>query len=135
MADEYPLWDEMKVLNDDGFPLLAPSIDNPHTIKGVAGTPFYAAPEVLDGQEYSYGVDYYSLAIVYHEMVTGYVSFPTRKERKGCRRIDQFFLCRSLYSAGPVNQGSPNRPSLLTLTGRTSTFNLFRFQITTFYPR
>uniref|UniRef100_A0A8H8CF56 non-specific serine/threonine protein kinase n=1 Tax=Psilocybe cubensis TaxID=181762 RepID=A0A8H8CF56_PSICU len=73
MADEYPLWEEMKFINDDGFPLLTPSIDNPHTIKGVAGTPFYAAPEVLEGRQYSYGVDYYSLAIVYHEMVTGYV--------------------------------------------------------------
>ncbi|PPQ84017.1 LOW QUALITY PROTEIN: hypothetical protein CVT25_000563 [Psilocybe cyanescens] len=72
IPDEYPLWAKTKTLDNVGFPLLTHSIDNPHTIKGVAGTPFYAAPEVLAGQEYSYGVDYYSLAIVYHEM-TGYV--------------------------------------------------------------
>lgn len=73
MEDEFPLWEERKQRGGDGFPLLTPSIDNPHTIKGIAGTPFYAAPEVLAGREYSYGIDYYSMAIVYHEMVTGYV--------------------------------------------------------------
>ncbi|KAF8903723.1 kinase-like domain-containing protein [Gymnopilus junonius] len=53
------------------------SIDNPHTVTGVAGTMFYSAPEVIEGNAYSYGVDYYSAAILYHEMITGYVrTFP-----------------------------------------------------------
>ncbi|KDR78619.1 hypothetical protein GALMADRAFT_137654 [Galerina marginata CBS 339.88] len=71
--DEYPLWDEKKALGGDEFPLLQPSVDNPHMVRGVAGTPYYAAPEVIEGRAYSYGVDYYSLAMLYHEMVTGFI--------------------------------------------------------------
>lgn len=73
MDDEYPLWAKMRKQGGDYFPLLTTSVDNPHTVRGVAGTTFYSAPEVLEGHAYSYGVDYYSMAILYHEMVTGYV--------------------------------------------------------------
>jgi len=73
MEDEYPLWVEKRYMGGDHFPLLTPSVDNPHTITGVAGTLFYAAPEVVEGRPYSYGVDFYSIAMLYHEMVTGYV--------------------------------------------------------------
>lgn len=78
--DEFSLWSQRREdwrlgsdTHGDLFPLLNPSIDNPHTTSGVFGTPYYAAPEVLAGQDYSYGVDYYSMAMIYHEMVTGYV--------------------------------------------------------------
>ncbi|KAF9048812.1 kinase-like domain-containing protein, partial [Panaeolus papilionaceus] len=47
------------------------STDNPHVITGEQGTPIYAAPEVFAGGKYSYGVDYYSMGIVYHHMLTG----------------------------------------------------------------
>lgn len=73
MEDEYPLWVEKRNTGGDHFPLLTPSVENPHTITGVAGTLFYAAPEVVEGHPYSYGVDFYSMAMLYHEMVTGYV--------------------------------------------------------------
>ncbi|CAA7267498.1 unnamed protein product [Cyclocybe aegerita] len=73
LEDEFPLWAEKKAQGGDDFPFLTPSVDNPHTTLGTYGTPFYAAPEVLRGLEYSYGVDYYSVAIIYHEMITGYV--------------------------------------------------------------
>lgn len=73
MEDEYPLWVKKRNMGGDHFPLLTPSVDNPHTITGVAGTLFYAAPEVVEGYPYSYGVDFYSMAMLYHEMVTGYV--------------------------------------------------------------
>ena len=75
LEDEYPLWAKMKRRGGDYFPLLTASIDNPHTVDGMAGTTYYSAPEVLEGQTYSYGVDYYSMAILYHEMVTGYVRY------------------------------------------------------------
>jgi len=76
MEDEFPLWAESKERGGDDFPLLTPSVDNPHTVVGVSGTVYYTAPEVIEGKEYSYGVDYYSMAMLYHEMVTGYVSPP-----------------------------------------------------------
>ncbi|KAF8953214.1 kinase-like domain-containing protein [Flammula alnicola] len=73
MEEEYPVWEEKKHVGGDEFPLLTPSIDNPHTVKGIAGTVYYGAPEVVEGRLYSYGADYYSMAMLYHEMVTGYV--------------------------------------------------------------
>lgn len=74
MEDEFPLWAEMKCLGGDQFPLLTASADNPHSVSRFAGTAYYSAPEVQLSQQYSYGVDYYSMAILYHEMVTGWVS-------------------------------------------------------------
>ena len=72
MEHEYPLWVEKRNMGGDHFPLLTPSVDNPHMITDIAGTLFYAAPEVVKGYPYSYGVDFYSMAMLYHEMVTGY---------------------------------------------------------------
>ncbi|KAF9568078.1 kinase-like protein [Agrocybe pediades] len=76
LEDEFPLWVESRERDGDDFPFLTPSIDNPHIMMGLYGTSLYAAPEVVEGGDYSYGVDYYSMAVLYHEMVTGYV--PTR---------------------------------------------------------
>jgi len=74
MEDEFPLWEEKKMLGGDEFPLLTPSIDNPHILYGSCGTPNYSAPEVRHDRGYSYGADYYSMGILFHEMLTGSVS-------------------------------------------------------------
>ena len=73
IEDEFPLWAEARRRGGDAFPLLTPSCENPHRIRGTSGTAFYSAPEVKAMEPYSYGVDYYSMAVLYHEMITGYV--------------------------------------------------------------
>jgi serine/threonine protein kinase len=92
MEEEYPLWVEKRYTGGDHFPLLTPSVDNPHTITGVAGTLFYAAPEVVEGRPYSYGVDFYSMAMLYHEMVTGYVCSGSI-----CLSLELMSLTMSIY--------------------------------------
>lgn len=72
--DDFAKWEEGKKKGGDDFPFLNASTDNPHVITGEQGTPIYAAPEVFAGGKYSYGVDYYSMGIVYHHMLTGYLS-------------------------------------------------------------
>ncbi|KIM39317.1 hypothetical protein M413DRAFT_29482 [Hebeloma cylindrosporum] len=91
MEDEFPLWAEKRNMGGDHFPLLTPSVDNPHTITGVAGTLFYAAPEVVEGHPYSYGVDFYSMAMLYHEMVTGYAAFGKGATRPGSTEPEYYF--------------------------------------------
>ncbi|KAF9525816.1 kinase-like domain-containing protein [Crepidotus variabilis] len=73
LEEEYPVWAEKREMGGDEYPLLKPSSDNPHITEGLFGTPCYSSPEVRDGEKYSYGVDYYSMAILFHEMITGYV--------------------------------------------------------------
>ena len=128
MEDEYPLWAEKRNMGGDHFPLLTPSVDNPHTITGVAGTLFYAAPEVVEGYPYSYGVDFYSMAMLYHEMVTGYVrphlvfysSFP----------LKPLTMCyRPLLVREPRDLGVPNLNITSTWAARTSIPNPFRCPI------
>ncbi|KAF9479338.1 kinase-like protein [Pholiota conissans] len=75
MEDEFPLWCALKRGGGDDFPLLTASVDNPDTTTGYSGTQIYSAPEVHRLEEYSYGVDYYAMAIIYHEMVTGDIPF------------------------------------------------------------
>ncbi|KAF8151044.1 kinase-like domain-containing protein [Crassisporium funariophilum] len=74
LEEEYPFWVAKRRLGGDDFPLLTSSVDNPHLTSGIVGTVFYAAPEVREDGVYSYGADYYSMAMLYHEMITGYVA-------------------------------------------------------------
>ena len=39
------------------------------------GTPEYLAPEVLDDDNYGFGVDWWSLGVVLHEMIVGRLPF------------------------------------------------------------
>ncbi|PPQ74606.1 hypothetical protein CVT24_004195 [Panaeolus cyanescens] len=88
--EDYAMWEEGKRMGGDDFPFLNPSTDNPHVITGEHGTPMYAAPEVFSGGKYSYGVDYYSMGMVYHQMITGYLPLadggPAEGNRKGEER-------------------------------------------------
>ena len=66
----------------DGYPILrrlATSkklfrTDNFRT-KTIIGTPQYMSPEMVHGNEYTFSTDYWSLGILYFELLTGYVPF------------------------------------------------------------
>ena len=70
----YSLWLEARARNEDNFPFLFVSEDNPLRTTGAAGTFWYTAPEVFRTEQYSFGVDYWSVGVIYHELVTGHVS-------------------------------------------------------------
>ena len=126
MEDEYPLWVEKRNMSGDHFPLLTPSVDNPHTITGVAGTLFYAAPEVVEGYPYSYGVDFYSMAMLYHEMVTGYVR-PRLVFYSSLKLVTMHY--RPLLVKEPRYLGVPNLNITSIWAVRMSIFNPFRCPI------
>jgi serine/threonine protein kinase len=70
----YSLWLEARARNEDDFPFLFVSEDNPLGTTGAAGTFWYTAPEVFRTEQYSFGVDYWSVGVIYHELITGHVS-------------------------------------------------------------
>ncbi|KAJ7606785.1 kinase-like domain-containing protein [Roridomyces roridus] len=70
-AEGGEFWNGYKELGGDFFPLLLPMPDdNPHLLDEVRGTDFYAAPETST-QSYSYGVDYWSWAATFFQLLTG----------------------------------------------------------------
>ncbi|CAK9300640.1 unnamed protein product [Gordionus sp. m RMFG-2023] len=46
------------------------------------GTPLYVAPEILRGDDYSFGVDWWSLGITMYEMLTGLTPFDGMKDNR-----------------------------------------------------
>ncbi|XP_053311199.1 rhodopsin kinase GRK1 [Spea bombifrons] len=49
--------------------------------KGYAGTPGFMAPELLQGEEYDYSVDYFSLGVTLYEMIAARGPFRSRGEK------------------------------------------------------
>uniref|UniRef100_A0A8C5P8Z1 G protein-coupled receptor kinase n=1 Tax=Leptobrachium leishanense TaxID=445787 RepID=A0A8C5P8Z1_9ANUR len=49
--------------------------------KGYAGTPGFMAPELLQGEEYDYSVDYFSLGVTLYEMIAARGPFRCRGEK------------------------------------------------------
>ncbi|XP_018428616.1 PREDICTED: rhodopsin kinase [Nanorana parkeri] len=49
--------------------------------KGYAGTPGFMAPELLNGEEYDYSVDYFSLGVTLYEMIAARGPFRCRGEK------------------------------------------------------
>jgi len=58
----------------DEFPFLWANATNPFSTRGISGTHWYSAPEIFRAEKYSFGVDYWSIGVIYHELVTGHVS-------------------------------------------------------------
>ncbi|XP_068124206.1 rhodopsin kinase GRK1 [Hyperolius riggenbachi] len=50
-------------------------------IKGYAGTPGFMAPELLNGEEYDFAVDYFSLGVTVYEMIAARGPFRSRGEK------------------------------------------------------
>lgn len=73
ITDRYPEWAEARSKNDDNFPFLWVDSLNPLSTQDVAGTFWYTAPEVFRKERYSFGVDYWSVGVIYHELITGHV--------------------------------------------------------------
>jgi serine/threonine protein kinase len=73
LEEEYPEWNKKKKRGGDTFPILWPA-GNPDTTSMAVGTNVYSAPEVFAHEPYSYGVDFWSMGVIIHEMITGQVS-------------------------------------------------------------
>ncbi|PPR04079.1 hypothetical protein CVT24_010652 [Panaeolus cyanescens] len=71
----FPEWLAARDQGGDGFPFLWAENRNPLSIVGVAGTFWYTAPEVFRKERYSFGVDYWSVGVIYHELITGHMPF------------------------------------------------------------
>jgi serine/threonine protein kinase len=74
MMVQFPVWLDARSKGGDDFPLLWVSGHNPLGARGIAGTFWYTAPEVFRYERYSFGVDYWSVGLIYHELLTGHVS-------------------------------------------------------------
>ncbi|KAJ3516688.1 hypothetical protein NLJ89_g971 [Agrocybe chaxingu] len=71
----FPVWLEARAKGGDEFPMLWVDGHNPLGTRGVAGTYWYTAPEVFRHERYSFGVDYWSVGVIYHELITGHIPF------------------------------------------------------------
>lgn len=74
MMTHFPVWMDARTKGGDDFPLLWVDGHNPLGTRGIAGTFWHTAPEVFRYERYSFGVDYWSVGIIYHELITGHVS-------------------------------------------------------------
>ncbi|KAJ7144854.1 kinase-like domain-containing protein [Mycena crocata] len=74
-ANGGPDWNRARAAGDDAFPLIWPHPDNPHWTRGLQGTHIYGAPEAMAGLAYSYGVDFWSFAVCFFELLTGELPF------------------------------------------------------------
>lgn len=74
MMVQFPVWLDARTKGGDNFPLLWVDSHNPLGTRGIAGTFWYTAPEVFRYERYSFGVDYWSVGLIYHELTTGHVS-------------------------------------------------------------
>ncbi|CAA7258829.1 unnamed protein product [Cyclocybe aegerita] len=71
----FPVWLEARAKGGDEFPMLWVDGHNPLGTRGAAGTYWYTAPEVFRNERYSFGVDYWSVGVIYHELTTGHIPF------------------------------------------------------------
>ncbi|KAF8177024.1 kinase-like domain-containing protein [Pholiota molesta] len=72
---QFPSWLEARSQGGDNFPFLWFDEHNPLSMRGAAGTFWYTAPEVFRKERYSFGIDYWSVGVIYHELITGHIPF------------------------------------------------------------
>ena len=81
------------------------------------GTPEYLAPEVLDDDNYGFGVDWWSLGVVLHEMIVGRLPFYSQDQ-------SQLFdaICNSDLPEIPqrVSIGSSKKNGVSKVDGQNS---------------
>lgn len=92
------------------------------------GTPEYLAPEVLDDDNYGFGVDWWSLGVVLHEMIVGRLPFYSQDQ-------SQLFdaICNSDLPEIPqrVSIGSSKKKVSRKWTVRIRSFSLGIIQVKT----
>ena len=73
------------------------------------GTPEYLAPEVLDDDNYGFGVDWWSLGVVLHEMIVGRLPFYSQDQ-------SQLFdaICNSNLPEIPQRVSIGSSPKMLS---------------------
>ena len=82
--------------------MICDSADNNHITAVLAGTPQYIAPEVLRGEPYSYGADWWSCGILLYEMLAGKVCVERERERERERECVCVCVCVCVYVCMPL---------------------------------
>jgi len=101
---------ENVLIDKDGYPVLVDFgfakivLDKTFTL---CGTPFYIAPEVIRGRGHDKGCDYWSYAVMLHEMITSVTPF---KEHA----TDQMTLFKAIvYGQAKISRMNPNAMDLI----------------------
>lgn len=76
VLEKFPAWVEARKKGGDDFPWLWADDYNPLSTQDASGTRWHTAPEVFRKERYSFGVDYWSVGVLYHELITGCVCLP-----------------------------------------------------------
>ncbi|KAJ8508587.1 hypothetical protein ONZ45_g9159 [Pleurotus djamor] len=118
-GDELPAWKKARRRGGEDFPPLFPTTEeemeqgllmNMHVVNDAVGSRAYAAPEVLNGEVYSYGVDFYAMGILLYEMVTGELPYVEERQVEEDEDDEDGLAAYTLDLELPLMSGLP-RPS------------------------
>jgi len=90
--EEYPLFHSLRRTGGDLFPQIWVLDSNPHTTNEAFGTRGFVPPEVWQGKYYSYGVDYFAMGCVLHELLTSNVNIAFQTNDHNTKRSTLSFL-------------------------------------------
>uniref|UniRef100_A0A8C9K5Z0 G protein-coupled receptor kinase n=1 Tax=Panthera tigris altaica TaxID=74533 RepID=A0A8C9K5Z0_PANTA len=103
---------ENVLLDDDGnirisdLGLAVELKDGQTKTKGYAGTPGFMAPELLQGEEYDFSVDYFALGVTLYEMIAARGPFRARGEKVENKELRQRVLSEPVKYSDKFSQAS-----------------------------
>ena len=86
--------------------------------KSFCGTPYYLPPEMIDGKEYGFSVDWWTLGIVLYEMATGTPPFVNRNNYE----LGKLIRDSQIFFPDPNVHGIFMSQNLIDIILRVSTF-------------
>uniref|UniRef100_G7PVS6 G protein-coupled receptor kinase n=1 Tax=Macaca fascicularis TaxID=9541 RepID=G7PVS6_MACFA len=81
-------------------------LDGQSKTKGYAGTPGFMAPELLQGEEYDFSVDYFALGVTLYEMIAARGPFRARGEKVENKELKQRIISEPVKYPDKFSQAS-----------------------------
>ncbi|KAL4838171.1 hypothetical protein H8958_000237 [Nasalis larvatus] len=81
-------------------------LDGQSKTKGYAGTPGFMAPELLQGEEYGFSVDYFALGVTLYEMIAARGPFRARGEKVENKELKQRIISEPVKYPDKFSQAS-----------------------------
>ncbi|XP_011834838.1 PREDICTED: rhodopsin kinase [Mandrillus leucophaeus] len=81
-------------------------LDGQSKTKGYAGTPGFMAPELLQGEEYDFSVDYFALGVTLYEMIAARGPFRARGEKVENKELKQRIVSEPVKYPDKFSQAS-----------------------------